>query len=149
MSWFNFNGQKVRGTFDFLFNVTHNKGKFVKVVDDITDKELSNKEIELLERERNTIVPHIEEIENLGRKPAPIVVEIQNGRKYKPRRKAIDAKLRREIKIRDNNKCQNCGKDKADQIHHINENPSDNRKDNLELLCYDCHKLLHRKKVKS
>ena len=110
---------------------------------------LRNKEIELLERERNTIVPHIEEIENLGRKPAPIVVEIQNGRKYKPRRKAIDAKLRREIKIRDNNKCQNCGKDKADQIHHINENPSDNRKDNLELLCYDCHKLLHRKKVKS
>lgn len=33
------------------------------------------------------------------------------------------------------------------QLHHKNRNPKDNRKKNLEVLCFNCHKLDHGKKL--
>lgn len=44
-------------------------------------------------------------------------------------------------------KCQRCGKSlrgMRPHIHHKNQNPSDNRKENLILLCPNCHSKLHR-----
>lgn len=48
---------------------------------------------------------------------------------------------------RDNYTCRLCGKklevnkQRQHNVHHINHNPKDNRMDNLELLCINCHKL--------
>jgi len=45
------------------------------------------------------------------------------------------------------NRCSICGYNVKDglQIHHKNENPSDNRIENLTVLCYACHKRTHMK----
>jgi HNH endonuclease len=40
--------------------------------------------------------------------------------------------------------CVTCGRTHDLQIHHIDGDPSNFRLDNLELLCYRCHKKLHK-----
>lgn len=43
------------------------------------------------------------------------------------------------------NKCNKCGFDKkaALQVHHIDENRSNNKLENLEILCANCHCMIH------
>lgn len=57
--------------------------------------------------------------------------------------------LRLAIKTRDNNKCRlkkACvGKGLKLQIHHLDNNPSNNQIDNLILVCLKCHGYLHKK----
>jgi hypothetical protein len=41
--------------------------------------------------------------------------------------------------------CEHCREKRFDQWHHKNNNPFDNNPLNLELLCYHCHKITHKK----
>lgn len=53
--------------------------------------------------------------------------------------------LRPAVIIRDNNICQVCFNPKYKiVVHHINENPKDNRMDNLICMCRMCHALIER-----
>lgn len=48
--------------------------------------------------------------------------------------------LRPEVLKRDNNKCVECGRgDITLNVHHKNHNHKDNRMENLETLCVNCH----------
>jgi hypothetical protein len=40
--------------------------------------------------------------------------------------------------------CQHCGNEIFQQYHHVDGNPANNAKDNLMLVCYDCHKSIER-----
>lgn len=43
-------------------------------------------------------------------------------------------------------RCLNQGRTKgADLVHHINENPKDNRPENLMSLCVQCHEAMHQR----
>lgn len=42
-------------------------------------------------------------------------------------------------------KCEICGGVGRMVIHHINEDPSDNRLENLQYLCRGCHNTIHKK----
>ena len=59
------------------------------------------------------------------------------------KRKNILLVLRKFIYERDNYHCTNCFKPHEKmmplQIHHINDDPLDNRKENLTSLCVSCH----------
>lgn len=44
-----------------------------------------------------------------------------------------------------NNECSICGKKEGLHIHHKNENATDNRINNLTILCGVCHKKIHMK----
>lgn len=39
--------------------------------------------------------------------------------------------------------CSSCGSKERLFVHHINENPEDNRLENLRILCHSCHNKLH------
>ena len=63
--------------------------------------------------------------------------------------KAIPAKLRREVKERDNDTCQMCGRP-GDSIHHIISSGMGRRRQhfltNLVFLCVWCHDRVHNSK---
>lgn len=61
---------------------------------------------------------------------------VSNGKKRIP----IKTSLRREIYNRAENACQTCGTHDALDIHHIDENPANNNKNNLIVLCASCHR---------
>ena len=47
-------------------------------------------------------------------------------------------------------KCQNCGYDEVPEIlgiHHIDENRKNNKRENLLVVCPNCHSLIHRKHI--
>lgn len=48
------------------------------------------------------------------------------------KKRLIDAGLKE-------NKCEKCGKTKRLELHHINGNHYDNRLENLQILCIECH----------
>lgn len=51
--------------------------------------------------------------------------------------------LKKSVKVRSKSKCDKCGFDfneyPIEEYHHINGDPSDNRMDNIALLCPNCH----------
>lgn len=58
--------------------------------------------------------------------------------------------LRKEIRKRDNFCCRRCGGSYENtrlEVHHIDEDKSNNSKDNLITLCVRCHRRLHPKKA--
>jgi 5-methylcytosine-specific restriction endonuclease McrA len=40
--------------------------------------------------------------------------------------------------------CSKCGSERYLQVHHIDKNKFNNSDDNLKLLCYNCHKEIHK-----
>lgn len=56
--------------------------------------------------------------------------------------------LRRNILMRDGNKCVDCGATKRLIIHHLNENRLNNSPENLITVCRICHSLRHGAKIK-
>lgn len=54
--------------------------------------------------------------------------------------------LRTEIRLRDDFRCQYCGRvgnKKSFNVHHVDEDLSNNKGFNLILLCESCHKRTH------
>ncbi len=41
-------------------------------------------------------------------------------------------------------KCLQCGSNKYLQVHHLDKNKFNNDDSNLKLLCYECHKIIHK-----
>lgn len=64
---------------------------------------------------------------------------------YQSNRPAIPANIRREINVEAGYKCSvtNCPEHTYLEIHHINQDREDNRKENLILLCDKHHKMAH------
>jgi hypothetical protein len=54
-----------------------------------------------------------------------------------------NARVLLEQSGRDLNFCDSCGSEGKVQIHHIDLNPYNNRLENLQALCKDCHMKLH------
>lgn len=64
----------------------------------------------------------------------------------KPYPKEFNMDLRSTVKLRDDNKCQICGKSvsgRHGQVHHIDGDKKNNSMDNLILLCASCHSKIH------
>jgi len=62
------------------------------------------------------------------------------------------AKVRKETIKRDRSTCQVCGygvrdKNRDAQVHHKDGDWTNNDPENLETLCWDCHKEVHRLKM--
>lgn len=64
-----------------------------------------------------------------------------NSKSNGKRRTPIKQSVKREIFERAGNSCQHCGHTFGLEIHHIDENPSNNSKENLVILCANCHKM--------
>lgn len=78
-------------------------------------------------------------------KPKTIYVKENEVGEYKrisnrKTRVPIKKSLRRDIFNRSENACQTCGTHDALDIHHIDENPANNNKNNLIVLCASCHR---------
>src|SRR5689334_5861730 len=50
----------------------------------------------------------------------------------------VPAGVRRDVLTKSSMRCCKCKK-QGRQIHHLDEDPSNNRFDNLVLLCFECH----------
>lgn len=132
----------------FIEHCKSNQGKLVKVIDDQTNRILNDEEIEQLENESPSVyVPLIFDDE-----PLPVLKKVlvkaarPKTRKYKPRI-AISKQLRQAVHQLFEHKCHRCKSDAANQIHHMDGDPSNNDIKNLELLCYPCHLIADGKKI--
>jgi len=112
-----------------------NRGKDIRCYDDWTGLPLTNKELQELEDERNDATPKIIIPDENGIVPKRAIM---NNRKYKPR-KSLSKELRAAVYQLYDSRCSRCNSDHANQIHHKDNNPSNNNIKNLQLLCYDCH----------
>ncbi len=117
-----------------------NRGKNIKFYDDITNEELSTTEIKALENIIVTGEKYVYiSIDDDDVKMTPIAkLKTTSKRKYKTRL-PISIDLRRAVYQLFDRACRSCGNREANQIHHIDGDPSNNHIKNLELLCYDCH----------
>lgn len=174
MSWFNFYRRikhipptlddKIEGRFDGHFEyyfdkqrykkdmrmlnyIEQNKGKFIPVIDDITGLPLTEEELTEIEEARNSLyVPIYIDIDPSELDPISLIPKIK--RRSRPGRKLripVPTKIRNEILSEKQSMCEECGMYDANQIHHINNDPADNSKTNLQLLCYNCHLKYHKK----
>jgi len=122
-----------------------NRGKYVKFYDDVTNEELSAAEIRRMEEQADAGHPYVyiitEEEPGRGRPK-----KSTSTRKYKPRI-PISKDLRMAVYQLYDKSCHKCGSKNANQIHHIDKDPSNNHIKNLELLCYECHLLADGKRM--
>jgi hypothetical protein len=142
IAWFNIGDCWGRRDNDFLEYCAKRKGKNIHFIDGETGSEVTEEEFDKLIDQ--TIIPSSFIIEQQEENTIyPVVVRKQKtknkniGRPRKP----IPWRLRQEIKTRSQGRCYHCGKENADQNHHVDGNPSNNLEHNIELLCYDCHKV--------
>ena len=63
--------------------------------------------------------------------------------KYKTKRQRLDENLTESIFAKYNHECVICGAKEGLHIHHKDKNPSNNKVDNLIILCAVCHKKIH------
>ncbi len=68
----------------------------------------------------------------------------RGGKSFEPYSMEFNNKLKKDIRQRDNFKCQNCGRLQEENkiklhIHHINYDKYNNWDDNLVSLCKSCH----------
>jgi len=56
-----------------------------------------------------------------------------------PRRPKVPHSVRVEVLVANRHTCCRCRREKAVQLHHIDNNPRNNSSDNLAVLCLDCH----------
>lgn len=127
------------------------KHRKIVVYDDETGRILTDAEINELDEYRNcslypnTIVvqedpkvPHIYE-------PVNVVKKKKRGRKL---RLPLSDALRKEVLEIREYRCSVCGYISIhNQIHHVDGDPSNNEIENLDVLCYECHKKMHSKEV--
>lgn len=124
--------------------------KKLVVYDDETGKILTDAEINELDELRNaSLYPNTiiveEDIKDTIEREIVVVKKNKRGRKL---RIPIPAALRKEILEANNYQCSVCGYiSKHNQLHHMDENPHNNNKDNLTIFCYECHKTVHKKEV--
>jgi 5-methylcytosine-specific restriction endonuclease McrA len=161
MSWFNFYNKKVNlelsqlmGKIIYEFDedakarddaLEHewrmNRGN-VPCYDDITGLPISPKELQELEDERSDMMtPQIiipDESGILARATPKM------NRKYKPR-KTISKELRLVVYQLHDSRCARCHGDGANQIHHKDNDATNNNIKNLQLVCYDCHLIIEGK----
>ncbi len=132
----------------FIENCRSNQGRFPKVIDDITGREFNEEEIKQLENEAPSVfIPFVSEDEFVE-VPRKIVAKAMRPkiRKYKPRI-IISKQLRQAVHQLFEHKCHRCKSDAANQIHHMDGDPSNNDIKNLELLCYPCHLIADGRKI--
>ena len=74
-----------------------------------------------------------------------VVNAVEENRKLK-HRESIPTEIKDKVDRRDNNKCVNCGKNNDLHYHHIipHNEAQEHKKDNIALLCEDCHIKVHR-----
>jgi nitrate/TMAO reductase-like tetraheme cytochrome c subunit len=142
VAWFNLYKNWGRRDNDFLEYCSRRKGKNVHFIDGDTGIELTEEQFDNLINEsviQNYII--MEEQEENTLYPKTVRKQKSINKHIGRPRKSIPLKLRQEIKSEASGKCRICGKENADQNHHKDGNPSNNHKSNIELLCYDCHKI--------
>lgn len=127
----------------WIHDARENRGKNIKFYDDITNEELLPAEIKRLENtingDENYVYIPVEDEDLNIEVTRTVKTSIPRGkRKYKPRI-PISTDLRRAVYELFDKACRSCGNKHANQIHHIDGDPSNNHIKNLELLCYDCH----------
>ena len=103
---------------------------------EVTAKQL-REEIDKLREEK--------EQEKQAREASPINTD--SNVVIKRERKPISETIKKSVRVRSGNSCERCGYNftefPIEEFHHINENPSDNRLDNILHLCPNCHALEH------
>ncbi|MGM5483489.1 MAG: HNH endonuclease [Nanobdellota archaeon] len=77
--------------------------------------------------------------------PKPKIIKVKETedgyvRLNNKKRIPIKSSIKQKIYARANNACQHCGEKDASDIHHIDGNPSNNRVNNLIVLCPTCHR---------
>lgn len=145
-----FDKEKYKKDIKILNYLEQNKGKFIPVIDDITGFALTEEELKEMEEVRNSLyIPIYIETDPTELDPISLVPKIKRrtraGRKL---RIPVPTKIRNEIISQKESTCEQCGTFDANQIHHINNDPADNRRANLILLCYNCH-LKHHTSIKT
>ena len=125
------------------------KLKKLVIYDDETGKILTEAEINELDDFRNcslypnTIIVEKED-ENSNYEPIQVIKK-KRGRKL---RLPLSDSLRKEVLETCNYMCSICGYiSKSNQIHHQDNNPSNNQLENLIVFCYECHKKIHSREI--
>jgi len=78
---------------------------------------------------------------------ASLALTIEKASKTKGDRKAFSEITKQMTLIRQNSCCNECGKySKVLEFHHKNGNRADNRLENCQALCPNCHRKKHRKR---
>jgi len=97
----------------------------------IEDHEVKEEAKKIKERDRKLRIKEKAEIKVCG--------------KFKTNRVAIKSEEKDAILRKFGNKCSICSRTEGLHIHHKDKNPSNNRMDNLIVLCGVCHKKIHMK----
>jgi 5-methylcytosine-specific restriction endonuclease McrA len=154
MSWFNLYRKWIPELQEYGFDIDakarddlleeewrRNRGRDILCYDDMTGEPLTKKELQELEDEMNDATPKIIIPDENGIVPRRTA---KMSRKYKPR-KTLSKELRMAVYQLHDSRCDRCKSDNANQIHHMDNDSSNNNIKNLQLLCYDCHLVIEGK----
>jgi predicted restriction endonuclease len=126
------------------------KLKKTVVYDDETGKILTDSEINEMDELRNcSLYPNTIIVQENPKQPQIYeTVNIIKKKRGKKLRLPLSDSRRKEVLQTYNYSCSICGYiSKSNQIHHLDEDPSNNELENLVVYCYECHKKIHSKEV--
>jgi len=124
------------------YELEQNYGKGIVFYDEVTLLEINKGETDRMEQERDAaLIPLV--IDDEPRIDVNKQLGLTSTRKFRP---ILPKKVRDAVIIQYDHACAVCKKENANQIHHVDNNPANNKMDNLQLLCYDCHLSQHKKK---